>query len=229
MTTSSLIRLLLAGTASFLLVFLGLCARHLLLTSPVFSIREISVTGLKRADRHEVSALSGIRIGDNIFSADLGKAARAIASHPWVEEVRVRRALPEKVEVRVKEWTPAAVLSVAGKTMYVDDLGRAFAGPGGIEGLPRMICSRGGEDLLPAGISALSAVRDGMAEVLLDSSDGVTLRGGHGGAVHFGFEGFRVKGERARRILRYLRERGLAPESMDMDFSDRAFVRLKEQ
>ena len=93
--------------------------------SPFFALREIHFTGLVHASEGELTRKSGLLPGENLFHADLPRAARALESQPWVAAVRIERRLPGTLEVTVEEHRPAALVQAGG--LYVlDDEGRLF-------------------------------------------------------------------------------------------------------
>lgn len=220
-------RLLLSGAGAFLFVFSALFLHHVLIRSPWFAVENIDVIGARKIHVKDAIVLSGLRPGNNIFTSDIRTAARRIAAHPWVQEVRVRRSLPDAIEILVNEWEPAALLSVGSRTMYVDVQGRAFNGMGRIDGLPHITATRGGEGLLGKGVDGLRFLEDGFQEVLLDGVDGVTLVGGDGRTIHMGKNDFEVKNKRVQKIVDCLGRRNLAYKAIDVDFTVRAFVRVK--
>ena len=93
--------------------------------SPVFALREIHFTGLVRASEAELVRKSGLSPGDNLFRADLPRAARALEAQPWVAAVRIERRLPGALEITVEEHRPAALVQ-AGALYVLDDEGRLF-------------------------------------------------------------------------------------------------------
>src|SRR5207245_1878273 len=76
--------------------------------SDMFAVREIRFTGLVRAREAELLRRSGLKPGENLFRADLARAARAIKADPWVSSARLERRLPGEVLVRSAECSPAA-------------------------------------------------------------------------------------------------------------------------
>ena len=93
--------------------------------SDIFAIREIRFTGLVRAREAELLRRSGLKPGENLFRADLARAARAMQADPWVSSARLERRLPGEVLVRIAEHRPAALVQLGG--LYVlDDEGRLF-------------------------------------------------------------------------------------------------------
>ena len=93
--------------------------------SPVFALREIHFTGLVHSSEGELTRKSGLLLGDNLFRADLPRAARALESQPWVAAVRIERRLPGTLEITVEEHRPAALVQ-AGALYVLDDEGRLF-------------------------------------------------------------------------------------------------------
>jgi cell division protein FtsQ len=93
--------------------------------SAIFAVREIRFTGLLHASDGELLRRSGLAPGENLFKADLPRAARAIESHPWVASARIERRLPGALVVEVREHRPAALVQLG--SMYVlDDEGKLF-------------------------------------------------------------------------------------------------------
>ncbi|MCR4403686.1 MAG: FtsQ-type POTRA domain-containing protein [Candidatus Acetothermia bacterium] len=92
----------------------------LLVGSGLFRIREISVEGGERVKPAEVRDLIGVRVGENIFLADLGRAREALLRLPWVRTAQVRRALPGRVRVILEERKPCAVAALAKEQEWVD-------------------------------------------------------------------------------------------------------------
>jgi cell division protein FtsQ len=92
----------------------------LLVGSSLFRIREISVEGGERVKPAEVRDLIGIRVGENIFKADLGRARQALLHLPWVREVQVRRTLPARIRVVIEERKPCALVVLGKERQWVD-------------------------------------------------------------------------------------------------------------
>ena len=109
--------------------------------SPAFAIREIRFSGLLHASEGDLVKRSGLAVGENLFRADLARAARAMATHPWVESAVLERRLPGTVVVEVLEHHPAALVQID-KSMYVlDEEGRLFKRAAPEDGLDLPIIS----------------------------------------------------------------------------------------
>lgn len=83
----------------------------LMRTSDYFSIKRINVYGAKNSYAEDIIGLSGISIGDNIFSFSSDKAAEQIKMHPWVKKVIVKKHLPDGVSIEIVEYNPVMFIN----------------------------------------------------------------------------------------------------------------------
>ena len=75
----------------------------------------------------EIIAASGIEQGDNLFLISPVQTGRKIASVlPYVDNVNVRRALPDGVVITVTECMPAAVIQGNGSWWIIDAKGKVL-------------------------------------------------------------------------------------------------------
>lgn len=108
-------------------------------TSDRFAITDIEVRGADRLRPDDVRAALGVRPGDNVFAADLDAAGARLRDQPWIAQAEVRRVLPDRLVVEIREYEPAAVVAL-GELYLVDATGHPFkraeleAGDG--DGLP---------------------------------------------------------------------------------------------
>ncbi len=114
----TLFSLSLVIVSSFLVV-------QLLMVSDLFKLDEVVVGGSKRLATEQVVALSNIRIGTNTFSLDLKLIGQKIEENPWVEKASVRRIFPRKIEIRVTERKPVAIVNLD-YLYYLDEQGEIF-------------------------------------------------------------------------------------------------------
>lgn len=126
--------------AALALVASGLAFGHrFLTTSTRFAISEVEIHGSTVLSADEVRALLPIQRGDNIFRASTGAAEKTLLALPWIAGVDVRRELPHRIVVEVRERTAAAVVS-ADELYLVDAAGnpikRVAALRGEGKGLP---------------------------------------------------------------------------------------------
>ena len=92
-----------------------------------FRVDEVTVDGESKYTAEEIIAASGIEQGDNLFLISPVQTGRKIASVlPYVDNVNVRRALPDGVVITVTECMPAAVIQGNGNWWIIDAKGKVL-------------------------------------------------------------------------------------------------------
>ncbi len=93
--------------------------------SPIFSVQVIDINPCDHVSRDEVSGiLNGVSRG-NIWTLSTREIGRRLMTHPYVREVAVRKAFPDKLVVRVGERRPVAMINLD-SLYYVDERGEIF-------------------------------------------------------------------------------------------------------
>ncbi len=96
-------------------------------TEPVFLLKNIRIKGSSQLAESEILAKIQPFIKDSIFSTDMGKVKEAIASHPFIREVRVKRVFPFSILIDVNERRPSALwVSSAGDVRILDEEGQPY-------------------------------------------------------------------------------------------------------
>jgi cell division protein FtsQ len=98
---------------------------HFVTTSARYAITSIEVRGARHLSEGEVRAALPVGIGDNVFTASTGEAARALRRHPWIASVTVERVLPGTLVVELREHEPAAI-ALFGEPYLVGPDGHPF-------------------------------------------------------------------------------------------------------
>jgi cell division protein FtsQ len=112
----------LLALAAAALLWAGL---QLLLSSPLFPLREITVRGtLAHTSRAAIERAIARRAADNFFAADLAALRAGLEALPWVRRVEVRRLWPGRIEVALEEHVALARWGDAG---LVNTHGEPFA------------------------------------------------------------------------------------------------------
>ncbi|MBF0229964.1 MAG: FtsQ-type POTRA domain-containing protein [Desulfamplus sp.] len=83
--------------------------------SNFLAIKEISVSGTNILSKEEVIEQAELYPEDNIFSVNLRHTRLRIISHPWIEDASVKRSLPSKIIIAIKEESPLAVVHIPDK------------------------------------------------------------------------------------------------------------------
>lgn len=98
-----------------IIILLGLAAVvALVVGNSVFSIQSIEVEGNLHVSDEDIIALSGIRVGDSIFSLNATKIRDAINSDYYLEYIGIWKSYPDRVILSVKEDTPRAQIEWIG-------------------------------------------------------------------------------------------------------------------
>ena len=111
----AVLQIAVVGAEIFALLFL--------LAQPAFRPRHIEVFGTSHLTAAQVTSTLNLRGDRSIFLLNEAQLAERLRALPWVRSASVTLALPDRVAVRVTEWTPSAVLQVGDTTYYLNDLG----------------------------------------------------------------------------------------------------------
>ncbi len=117
-------RLLIAIVTVLTLIIGG----SILIQSPLFSVKEVNITGVHYTDPVAVQAVADSLRGQPLYRADLGKAQDDLLLQPWVRRARIVRTWPRSITIDIAERTPvAAVQSEDSQWRVIDVEGRVLA------------------------------------------------------------------------------------------------------
>jgi len=218
-------------------------AYELIARTTFLKLEKIEVSRLKRLNREEIIALSGVRPGDAMLHVDLKMVAEQIKKNPWVEKVKVNRYFPHTLSIEVSEWEPAAIIN-AGCLYYLDANGEIFKPLARGDSLDFPVITGITEedlardqagckamlktalaisDLLKAG--SLFKLQD-ISEIHADKGYGFTLFTAQGGVpIKLGNDGFAEKLARLARIYRDLSPQMQTVEYVDLNYTDKIVVK----
>jgi cell division protein FtsQ len=100
---------------------------------PYFAVREVAVRHHGQLDDETIRALAGVEVGMSVWDVDAEAVATRLATNGWVRSATVRRQLPDRVLLHVREHRPVAILAVADERpglYYLAANGRIFAAVG---------------------------------------------------------------------------------------------------
>jgi len=97
------------------------------LTSPRFALQRLEVEGSPHVPVSWIERTLQPLVGRNLVELSLGEAQRLVAEHPWVEGVELRKRLPDRLRVRVRERRAVALLRRGDQVFYLDAAGREIA------------------------------------------------------------------------------------------------------
>jgi len=222
-------------------VAVGPAVAAMLRRHPYFAVREVSVRNARHLSADDVRRAAGIEPGTSIWDVDRDAVADRLARLPWIRSARIRRDLPHRVVIDVREERAAAVLALdgGGRELYLSARGRViaplFAGDRRdlpfVTGVDPAVAT---SDAFPrrALRCALALVRraGGMevSEVHLDPVRGLTLMPVRPAIpIEIGWSGFETKLARARRVLALWTGREAEIAAMSCLFDDEVVVRTR--
>ncbi len=117
-----------AGSATVLGLFAGsLWLYNKATTSEYFATKHVDVVGNVRLSQQMVRDLAGVQLSDNSLDVNIGHIEQKLLHTPWVEDVSVRRILPDRFLITVKERMPSFWIKRDGILYYADVEGKAIA------------------------------------------------------------------------------------------------------
>jgi len=99
---------------------------NFIVVSPYFQLRETVVKGAERIPREEILHLAEIKPDQNILTVNLKAMARRIQGNVWIKDVSIKRDLPNKLIVEVRERKPVALLKKDDAFYYIERDGIIF-------------------------------------------------------------------------------------------------------
>ena len=91
--------------------------------SPIFNISSIEVLNNNRVPTDTIISLSGLHTNENIFRFVSTQATNAIKQNAYIEDVKIRRVIPNKIEIEVTEREPSYSIPVLGEFAYISTQG----------------------------------------------------------------------------------------------------------
>ena len=90
--------------------FLGWNFFAFIFSSSFCNIENVIIKGNDYLSEDRIFYKSGIQLGENIFRLDLIKSKDSLIQEPWIKEVEVKRVIPNKIIISIKERKPAAIV-----------------------------------------------------------------------------------------------------------------------
>jgi len=209
-----------------------------------FRLRRVEAPGLSRARALGLLRRAGLDREAGLLTLRLDRIHRRLRSDPWVKSVALSRRLPDTLVMRIELFRPAAILRFGG-LYYLDRQGTPFKrlDPGDALDLPAITPTA--EALAVGVLAAEGGVRRSLdllfrlrahggpfagrniSEIVYDPHLGFTVILGRGPAwVRFGFGRLETQLRRLHQVLRNLPPAKRAGCLIDLDYPDRAVVRI---
>ena len=94
------------------MAFLGWNFFSFMFSSNFCRIGEIVIQGNDYLSEEEILYRSKVKLGENIFKLDLKESKNSLMQEPWVKEAEIKRVIPNKIIISVKERKVAAFVCV---------------------------------------------------------------------------------------------------------------------
>ena len=144
-------------------VCIGICF------TPVFSIKEIRISGTNQVPQEQIAVQSGVSVGQNIFTFNIHEVADSIKQIPYVDDVTVRRSYPNVLEIEVREAVPVAYVPVSGGFAVIDKNSRVLENTAERGKYPVPLIQQEGIENVTLG-EKLAAPAEGEFPVLLEAA-----------------------------------------------------------
>jgi cell division protein FtsQ len=90
-----------------------------------FAARQINIEGTQRLTPEQIARQARVRMGDNILAVNLSAVRKRLLAHPWIADAEVRREIPSRLIIRIKEHNPLALVDL-GQRYLLNNQGRIF-------------------------------------------------------------------------------------------------------
>lgn len=97
------------------------------ISSSFFATRHIDISGNVRLTREMVLDYAGIKEGDNCLAVGISDIERRLRATPWVAEASVKRLLPDRFVIRLKERMPSFWVQKDKTLYYANERGEIIA------------------------------------------------------------------------------------------------------
>lgn len=227
---------------SVIFVILVLVTGFILLSSPIFEVREVLVRGNHFLSEEKILSVADVGLGVNIFKLKMADITSNLKYLPLVKEAQVARSLPSTVVITVVERVPLGLLPSAEGFIEVDEegvyLARAGAGSPGLPVItgvqadavsPGQVCE---SEQLKSALEVIKGLPPGAAanlsEVHVEQDGQVNIYTTEGYQCRFGLpQEIREKGEIFQQVLLELRKQGAKINYIDLSYAGQPVVYYK--
>jgi len=112
-----------------LLITLGIIAVYYFSQSSFFALELIETEGNSKVTEGEIIGKSGLSLGMNYFALDTELVEKRLLSLPLIETVKVKKRLPDRVVVEIKEREARALFCAQDGLVVIDSKGYCLEKP----------------------------------------------------------------------------------------------------
>lgn len=156
-----MVRLVMTSLVLSLVAVLGvglLYGYRFITAHPYFNLEEVRVSGNDRLSYGTILDTAQVGLGLNSLEMNVGEVKNRLDRNPWIESVTVRRELPDRLLIDVREKVPAFWMRQGDGLYFADARGKVIAPmhPGEAGSLPVLTVADGLEEG-PAVLSGILA------------------------------------------------------------------------
>lgn len=212
------------------------------LYAPYLQIKHVKITGCNKLTPLEILEGAKINTPTNTLLVPTDAINERLRKYPWVDEIRLKRLFPDKLEIKISERRPVAIVYLDAP-YYIDRGGTIFkkiahndsTGYPIITGIDRCRYSKDEGILLSHALDLIEWIVDSdredpiqVSEVHVDRDLGLTLYTLDTRIqVEMGVDGFREKYAYLRRLLTFMQKNGGCGNItwINLNCGERIFVR----
>ncbi|MEA5084243.1 MAG: FtsQ-type POTRA domain-containing protein [Lachnospiraceae bacterium] len=96
------------------------------LHSPVFNIKQINVTEMKKYSKEEICSMIGLSKEENLFAFSSQKAKKILNANTYVESVKITKSFPSTINIEINERKVRGYVPYMDSYLYIDEYGRVL-------------------------------------------------------------------------------------------------------
>lgn len=108
-----------------IIVLLGIIIGGIIfaMVSPIFNIKDITVSGNSKISSETIISLSGLKLEQNIFNFRTSQIVDSIKQNAYIDTVNISRKIPDKIEIGVIERKTTFMLKYGNAYVYINNQG----------------------------------------------------------------------------------------------------------
>jgi len=197
-----------------------------------FLLRHVKVKGLEQMTDRDVMGKASPFLKDSIFGVDVEQLKTAVAEHPFVKEVRIKRIFPFSLVIDVQEKKPSALwVPGDGQARVLDEEGLPFRGLMKSKQKGLFVVNAPDKQEAQKAFKVLNGWadegiinRNGISEIIYKEGN-VTLVADEAVEIILGKEDQKERLKRATAVLEDAKKRGLLIRCIDARFEKGAIVK----
>lgn len=111
-----------------ILILVSVALMGIVVYSPIFTLRDIRLEGSAYLTKEDIMRISGLYMGEPLFQLQTDVVTKRLLQDLRIEEAVVRRSLPDKLDVVIKERRPVATVACEYGYLDLDRQGKVIDG-----------------------------------------------------------------------------------------------------